>query len=370
MTRQRALLALLALVCLAALGFLIAQNFERVDHSVDLPSRGEARYNPLYGLGKALSIAGYRVASRATLDLPAMALAPDDTLLLGTEIRSIGADDADALRTWVMGGGHLVFALPASGTEQHVPLLQQFGIMLMDGEHCVGWRSTADGDAAELCSQVRISWFHEEGTSWSWPTADDDGYLAVRARAGDGSWLALPHLRFLRARELKNADHAALAWHLLEPMLGRGRVHIVYATDLPPAYVALVRYGWPVWIPALLALLAWLWRRSQRLGPVLPLPQPDRRALLEHVRAAGEFAFRRQRGEALHATLKRRFEAQLARSHPTLAALEGEAQLQGIAQLWQLDIDAVRTALAPTDLRRPDPFLAAIRSLSRLQTPP
>jgi hypothetical protein len=269
-----------------------------------------------------------------------------------------------------MQGGHLVFALPASDTGQQAPLLQQFGILLMDGEHCVSWRSHAKGDATELCSQLRVSWFRDEGHSWSWSTADDDGYLAVRARSGDGSWLVLPHLRFLRGRELKDPDHAALAWELLDPMLGRGRVHIVYATDLPPAYVALVRYGWPVWIPALLALLAWLWRRSQRLGPVLPLPLPDRRALLEHVRAAGEFAFRRQRGEALHATLKRRFEAQLARSHPTLAALDGEAQLQAIANLWQLDLDVVRTALVPNDLRRPDHFLSAIRSLSRLQTPP
>ena len=117
----------------------VAQNFERVEETTELPPRGEARYNPLYGLGKALSAAGYEVVSRATLDLSAMAPAAGETILLGTEVRSIGEDDAEALLAWVMQGGHLVFALPVSDTEQQAPLLQQLGLPLADGEHCVSW---------------------------------------------------------------------------------------------------------------------------------------------------------------------------------------------------------------------------------------
>jgi hypothetical protein len=291
-------------------------------------------------------------------------------LLLGTEIRSLGEQEADALLDWVFGGGQLVFALPASDIEPAAAMLELLDLSLDSDMQCASWTTPGADANGELCAETWIAAQDGDDWIWSWPTPRADGYLAVHAGFGEGSWLVLPHLRFLRGRELKDPNHVALAWSLLRPLLGEGRVHLVYATDLPPAHVLLLRYGWPIWIPAVLALLAWLWRRSQRLGPALPLPAPDRRALLEHVQAAGELAFRRQRGAVLHAALKRRFDARLLHQHPLLAALSGDDQVQAIAQAWQLDPGTVRNALHPTDLRRPDAFLVAIRCLSQLQTPP
>jgi uncharacterized membrane protein YqaE (UPF0057 family) len=372
----------LGLVC-AVVGFL--HFFEWHESETTLPPRGEARYNPMFALGKALRLRGHEVHARATLNLDAMQLQPGDVLLLASDVRSIGEDTSDELVGWIYEGGHLVFALPDVDADRTPPLIEQLGLVLSTDAGCVRWQGEGAKAPASLCARSGLipneddeddeaedGQDEDDYGAWTWSWRDEDGIaLMARADAGDGSWLALPGFDLFARRALEDPNHAALTWALLAPLLQeKGRVHLVYAVDLPPLYVLLVERGWPLWIPLLLMLLAWLWRRSQRLGPMLPLAPPDRRALLEHVRAAGEFALRRKRGAALHAALRRRFDARLAREAPMLAALEGEAQVLALASTWRLDPVLVRSALQPGDLTRPDQFAAAIRSLSQLQAPP
>src|SRR5262249_29720889 len=156
---------------------------------------------------------------------------------------------------------------------------------------------------------------------------------------------------FLRTDELKRPGYAAFAWQVLAPALQQGgTVHLVYSTDVPPLHVLLVRYGWPALLPALAALLAWLWLRSQRFGPLLPVASAHRRALREHIYAAGEFTFRRGRGLALYAPLKRAFDERLRRDDPALAALDGEALAAELAKRNGLSTAAVQLALLPQGL--------------------
>ena len=368
MTRRAGILALVGLALAAGL-YAFLHYFEWRVREIALPPRGEASYNPLYALGNTLRARGHVVVVRPTLELEAMALAPGEVLLLASDVRVLGADASAALRDWIESGGRLVFVLPQSDHARTPPLLEALGVRLVEADGCLRWQAEQAPRPARLCgsSGIRAA---GAASPWRWAWADADGVVRMaQGEIGDGRWLALPELDFLARRALRNRSNATLAWALLQPLLGEERVHVVYAVDLPPLHVLLVRHGWPVWIPLLLALLAWLWRRSQRLGPLLPLAAPDRRALLEHLRAAGEFALRRKRGGALYAALRRRFDARLQRESPVLAALQGEAQVDALAAAWRLDPARVRAALQPPDLGRPEAFAAAIRSLSQLQAP-
>ena len=80
------------------------------------------------------------------------------------------------------------------------------------------------------------------------------------------------------------------------------------------------------WLPLLLALLAWLWARMQRFGPLLPPPAAERRSLLEHIVASGEHSYRYGYAHLLHAAVRDAFLARLRRRDPQAAALEGEPQ--------------------------------------------
>ncbi|HMB42732.1 MAG TPA: hypothetical protein VKM00_02505, partial [Luteimonas sp.] len=167
------------------------------------------------------------------------------------------------------------------------------------------------------------------------------------------------HLQLPIAREL--------SYQLLTPRKDQGGVTLIYSSDMPSLLHLLLRCGWPALLPALLALFAWLMARSQRFGPLLPMPVGNRRALLEHVQASGEFAFRRGRGGALHTAVLNLFRQRLQRRDPMIAALNGDAQIQALAERLNLDATRIRTAIAPIGLHRPDVFLHSISTLIQMR---
>src|SRR3546814_455640 len=101
---------------------------------------------------------------------------------------------------------------------------------------------------------------------------------ARRGYGGRGRGFQLHHQPLAR-----KSRRRGLARQLLQPGWKRGTVHLVYAANMPSLWRLLLEHAWMAWLPALLALAAWLWMRTQRFGPRLPSPEPARRALLEHV---------------------------------------------------------------------------------------
>jgi hypothetical protein len=345
------------------------------------PLRGEASYNTFYALKKALVARGYEVQSRANLNLPAMALGPKDTLVLGADERTLSSEQVRTLLAWVEKGGALVFSLPAAGEGRGGDLVASLGIDIVDDYRCLivqrdgvsaadaGKKDGQNGDdgkkANTLCFSRAFGLDDSDADDFDLLVGDDkQGYSMGRSAFGDGTWFAAADLGFLHNRELGEDGNADLAWQVLGPMLHGGRVHLVYASDVPPLHVLLVRYGWPVLLPALFALLAWLWLRSRRFGPLLPAFGTTRRALREHVDAAGEFQFRSRRASALYAPVRRAFDERLRRDDPATAALDGEALVAAVAARTGRSPAVVRRALLPTDINHPDAFLDAIKLLS------
>src|SRR3546814_7677547 len=116
----------------------------------------------------------------------------------------------------------------------------------------------------------------------------DAGRSYARLAHGAGTVDVVADTSFITNRSLENPGAAELARQLLQTGWKRGTVHLVYAANMPSLWRLLLEHAWMAWLPALLALAAWLWMRTQRFGPRLPSPEPARRALLEHVQASGE----------------------------------------------------------------------------------
>lgn len=371
--KARGLLVGLAVALLLAAGVAWwLYTYERVAIDVPMPPRGEARYNPYYGLKKALQAYGLDVDARAGLDLAAAPLAARDTLLFGADVRTLGAAQASALLDWVDAGGELVVGLPSSDEGRAGDLLDALGVQPRSGVACHAWPAGADAQArATTCTHVLFHLDEDAIDGFEALVGDaENGYVFGRVASGDGHVTIVGDLGVLRNARLGQDGIAAFAWQLVGPALTGGKVRIVYAADVPPLHVLLVKHGWPALLPALLALLAWLWWRGQRYGPLLPASQAPRRALGEHIAAAGEFQFRRGRAFALYAPVRRRFDERLRRDEPALAALDGVALVGALAQRARRTPAEIRLALEPTQLVSPDQFLAAIRLLTELEARP
>lgn len=369
MSGRNAVIALASVAAIAALGLWWFQTFERVEEDVAAPLHGEALYNPLYALKKVLQARGIDVDTRANLNLPAMALGSNDTLLMDADVRTLTHEQVSDLLDWIDDGGQLVFPLPQGSEGRGGELLDALGLTVGSHSSCLSWPIEGSAEKAEHCFRFDFSPKEDEVDAFDVLVSvhDDEGYVMGRRTRGDGAWFVAGDLNFLRNRELDKDGNAALAWQVLAPAMHDGKVHLVYAAEVPPLYVLLVERGWPALLPALLALFGWLWARGQRFGPLLPLAASHRRALREHVLAAGEFTFRRGRTTALYAPLRRAFDEQLRRDDPAIAALDGDALITALATQRQRPLAEIRQALSPVNLGQPEHFLAAIKTLTELR---
>ena len=400
MMRRNLIIGGVASLLLGLIVFWFLTTYQRVEREIDLPPRGEARYNPLLALKKTLQARNLEASSRGDLNLAAMALQPGDAVLLDIDVRNLTDAQSETLMSWVERGGHLLLRLPEGDEGRPGTLLETLGLAVSSEIGCLNWSETAvkdlaavpnpktaeaidaakaekrdseskgnvDPGAGMFCSRFRFKTEaeYESDFDWLWGNRDE-GFLFGRHPWGQGDVLIAAEFDFLHNDALKHAGNAALTWQLLGPALGAGRVFLIYAADTPPWYVLFVKQGWYVLLPLLLALLAWLWARSQRFGPLLPLASPHRRALLSHVQAAGEFAFVRGRGAALHAAVLRAFRQRLRRRDPVAAALATDALVQTLSERHSIAAARIRHALQPQELARPEQFLAAIRTLMQLR---
>jgi len=347
-------------------------TFERVEEVTSAPLSGEARYNPLFGLKKVLEARGFKVDSHANFNAHALTLDPNDTLILSADPRTLSHDDVDALLDFVESGGQFLFGMPRGTNGRDGELLDRLRLVPQTHSECVTWPV---GNVGEDVGMECLPTFKtlEKRSAFQLLLGPKDGetYWLARHTREDGAWSAVGTLGFLQTESLRQPGYAAFAWQVLAPVLQKdGTVHLVYSTEVPPWHVLLVRYGWPALLPVLVALLAWLWLRSQRLGPLLPVATSHRRALREHIHAAGEFTFRRGRGLALYSPLRRAFDARLRRDDPALAALDVEAMAQELAKRNNMSPAVVRMALVPQALADPERFHLTIKTLTQLRARP
>ncbi|WP_101926402.1 MULTISPECIES: DUF4350 domain-containing protein [Luteimonas] len=371
MTRWRTRIGV-ALLVATVLGLFVAwwlHTYERVEREIALPPRGEATYNPLYALRLALRADGVDAVSRQRLRLESEALSPGDTVLLFGDPRTLRARDVDALLAWVDGGGHLLVRTPPPRGRDAVArpweLLPRLGVTpVPDSARCERLFVDAQEPHVEFCNGQR---FVVATPLLTW--GDDAGDLVfARLQRGAGRVDVLADFDFLAGDTLREPPHAALARQLLAPNYREGRVHLIYAASVPPLWRVLLTRGWMAWGPLLLALLAWLWMRTQRLGPLLPSPSPTRRALLEHVHASGEHLLRYRRSAPLHAAVRDAFLDRLRRRDPLAAALTGDAQAEAIAARTGHTPAEVRHALQTPSPDDPRGFRQRIARLIQMRT--
>ncbi len=345
---------LLMLVGLIATWFL--RSFEKGSEEITLPPYGEPTYNALYALRETLIRDGSKAESRRQLDLPAMQLQPGDTVLMLDDPRQLTPAQVEGLLDWVQFGGHLLLRAPDAdedldGNEQG--LLERLGVVTTDAAaRCQIWQVEGQPSHDEFCSGSRFSLTSKARAEHRWADAGGDDTLAyARLRYGLGRVDVLGSMDFLLNGEgphdtgLRDIAHRDLTRLLLAPNYGKGTTHLIYAMEMPSLWKTLFQRGWPVWVPLLLALLAWLWMRCQRFGALLPSPREDRRSLLEHVRASGEHLHRYGKSPLLYDAVRQAFLTRLRRRAPVAAALTGDAQAQAIADHLQWPISRVQTAL-------------------------
>lgn len=367
-TRNLASIALGLLVFAGGTGWFFT-HFHQVPFEFRTPPAPEARRNRLLALERTLAAQGHVVFNRRRFGHADFGDADASAVVLDLDPRSLRASEVDALLEFVERGALLLMRMPASAEGRAGPLLDRLGVEPLDADpHCLELETGTDGDY-EMCGGTRLGGSDIESTFTMLARHDgaENGYWYGHAGHGDGRVILVSQLDMLHNTALDRPEARDVGVALLAPLRERNRFHLFRGVDVEPFHVLLVRVGWPVLVPALIALLLWLWMRSERFGPILPEATPPRRALLEHVRASGEFLFRRGQPVAMHRALLARVHQRLTEREPVIAALPDEARIAALAERTQLSADALRLALNPVGLGRADLFFSAVSTLLQLE---
>lgn len=398
--RHWAALGALLGVLLLALGVAwFLSTHVRVTKTVDLPPRGEVTYNDFFVLQLALEKAGQPARSMRALPRDLAGIGPRDTVLFNGDVRALDANTSARVLAWVARGGHLVVRTPPRleiDDARTAPLFDALGVRVLAGPtQCTPLQVPGEGHHVEFCRGRRFTVVGPTGHAWraepldakarsanAWrsrppggllprrPPGDDllpvpEGLVYARLARGAGTVDVLADFDMFANDALDDVPHIAVARQLFPP--GPGTVHLVYDGKLPSLWWQLVHHGWRALLPLGLAVLAWLWMRAQRLGPVQPVAASDRRSLLEHVAAAGEHAWRFGLADRLHAALRSHVLARLRVRDPIAAALDGEAQVQGLATRTGISAPTLRNALSTPPARDAAALRTRIAALVRLR---
>lgn len=375
--------AALLLIGLGAAAFYATH--EQVDIERALPLGAEARANPLHALTLGLRSAGQEVVLRGHLDLERDPPPPRGSVVLLYPEAQVETDtQAWALLDWVDAGGRLVLPMPRGDAAPSLSAMlgETFGVEALRGA------AAFEIDCANLSLPgERAEWLPVCGTPFVVEDAIDDALVwpnaaqarFARLRYGEGEVLLLADLAPLEngrilpigstgamdddARATRYRDQStALMATLAAPLLEGDAVWLI-AFRGGSLTALLASRGWPFFLGSGLALLAWLLWRSQRLGPVVPSPPAQRRALMEHIDAAGQFAFRSDHGAALHAAMREAVLERLARRH-ALAKLDEASLAQALADRSRLPRETIVAALLLPPRAAPEQFRDAVATLS------
>jgi len=405
--KARIILLIAALVAGAG-GYWAFENIEWKEVQIPGTMQGEAARNDLLAAQRLVNAMGGTAKSEYAYTQPPAGDPRQTVLVLPTERRILTARQRGQLIKWIEDGGHLVAVTYSLEGDDAVrdELLEKIGIRQylnkpasrrpaqqtqQDGDAqagdgqgqprsrprrvprvlavCPAQRESGAlaprfgpgaGNTMHVCFDPRFR-IETKGEKL-WESADAAGSHAITVARGTGRITVLTDYDFMRNLAIGHADHADFLLAVIGFRPGLA-VWFIPREDVAGIVSLAWRYGWPV----LMLLGAWialvLWRAGSRLGPIEPEPEAARRSIEEHVRAIGEYLWRR--GEVLVlwkselAAVRRRIELALP---PTP---KPDDRLILLSKKTGLDLGLLQRAFYP----RPSPSAEEFsRTISTLET--
>jgi len=360
MTHGKWTLVVLAAVLACVAGFFAL--YERKDVEIDVPPSGKAATDHFYALERVMQRMG--VATHALGYIPV----EDESLaVLGVNPANLDRNDAENLLDFVSDGGTLVLPTGSPAVTERASF----------------WKSVAEDTGLKTSGYGCLSIEGKPGEkaySWCGPRmkmtpavrvdgiGDATGDLLATVRYGDGKIILVPSLAPFVDRGLEDPIARRLVARLLNADDTRQSIALVYRVEGARIWSLLFTKGWAAMLAFAILLAAWAVSQASRLGPLRDAPRADRRALVEHVQAAGEFLYGRDRGRGLHARVCVGVLARARRLDPGTDGLDGELLYARLAERFdEAPADIARAFRPPADANA---FRESIAILSRLRRHP
>lgn len=345
---------LVAIGIVAVAVLLFFALFERTEQVVDEGFSGEARRNPYFAMSKLLQEldAGFSSSTELSNDYGA-----PHTLMVFLPPGSLTDEQGAELLGWVAKGGHLV-------TTPQRALLAAFQLELveLEGEDFAAFLPKLyelEPVPGELVSvEMRGAQRLRLHLTPDYSGGPEDGRVVVRYPWQQGHVTFLADSSFLTNRRLKEHDHAEALWLLLTAVDAPLWIQLLHRVERSSLLALVARHAWMVLVAGGLWILLWIRRRGLRHGPLLAEASLDRRSLLEHLGATGDFFLRHGELGVLAASARRALLRRAARHDAAWTQANERERIERLARVSGVDAHELAAAmkdepnLAPAELMR------------------
>ena len=397
-------IVILSLIALMIYGFL--KTHEYVEEPVVQPLQGEAAKNPLYA-GR-LFLKGMGIPTTSLDSLQSLTELPDSNTVLVIESKreTLTESQQNRLLDWVGNGGHLILTLvpdwsyyyqteeiaaddsdtqASRNTEQELltsddPIQQELRIHSSDEAISFKEKKSVNIRLAGVDHPLEIGANYYEAIALDKDHPRDDleqikignDLFIIRQPRGNGLITVVSDLAFVDNYNIQEYDHAELFWHLIH---GKHRtldqptsVWLIHSDEMPNLLSLIWRHFWAFMLMLGGLFLIWVLRVSRRFGPMIPKASEDRRNLLEHIDASGEYYWKQQQQHILLNSSRQALQQRLQQRIPGWQAMTSQAQATLLAKRTPLSEAHIALLLSGDIARNAHEFTETIKQLEYIRT--
>lgn len=373
--RNQIIIALFSLLLVGVGTYWFLQNYEKREVSEYMGLKGEARTNNLFAARLFLKRMGIPAERH---DVLAKLPSHRSTIILNTQRYTLSQQRIDQLLAWVEQGGHLITRARFDNHEdedrpKRIDKLQEKIGVHIEGSEKVSFANDDDRTLANFFNNskplhIELDFYreltvqeNEYTTLLRFKTADEHTWLVSKA-VGKGIITFTSHLDFIENATIGDYDHAEALWSLLhENERTPETVWLVAFDEQPSLFVLIWEKAWVLLISLALLFIFAIWHYSPRLGTLATPPALQRRRILEHIQASGQFLwFKQNQGKAtLIHSLQEPLKELAIQRNPHWDHWDNQRRYAELSKQWQLPANKIQYLLEQSELNKNDFLLLA-----------
>ncbi|MCX4028880.1 DUF4350 domain-containing protein [Endozoicomonas sp. SM1973] len=394
------ILAIILLLLVAVAGWLYSR-IEWQERNIDLGYSKAAKQNHYLALQQFL--AKQNITATVKQGLAGIdKVSGYGTVILSQAYGSLDKQRAERLLKWVEAGGHLIM-------EAHNPFIHnlsdkkdvifsQFNVTVIEDEavdedleerlqsltarldqstekprkNCRGYsllgeikiKGRSKPLTIDFSNDQRLSAPLDDAYGWVATESTDNFVRMVQFQHGDGLISFMGSLKLWRNPYISCEDNAFLLTQLIDP---KGNLTLFKNQDSDSLFAKLWQWAPYFILGCILWLVAWLWNKGVRFGPIKHYQPYEIRQIIEHIEAASRLCWQQQQIEEQVDNLRKTILFQLAEKHPGFKQLSQSEQIKRIAKDSHLAYALIEHSLFSPVTRKEVEFTQLLKGLQQIR---
>ena len=355
---------LISSLLIVGLGFglySLYQRFEIIESVSKISLGGEARKNPLYAARIFLHRMGIPAVSKYSVQ--GLGVLPDTNtvLIVSSKRKTLSPKKTKKLYAWVKAGGHLIVRgtnsfdystfLENDNYYSDDPLQSLLEVEAGERVYLKSEHAALNIKGSKKLLNLEIKRFDAIESANDFSSNYDETIrvnkqvFILRRSVEKGMITLVANLNFINNRNIRKADHAEILWQLVHGLSSPQAVWLIHNDEMPALWRLLWNTAWAFILSLTLLFILWLYQSAHRFGPLIPKAAEDRRSLVEHIAASGNFYWKNKQKYKLIESSRNALNRRIALTQPGWQQLSSAEKIEQLAMRLELPQNLVHRLL-------------------------